>query len=137
MSANTNLAVAIHALAVLDHLRDGPVPSAAIARSVNTNPVVVRRIMSQLVKAGVVESIVGAHGGFQLTRPSRRVSLREVARAVDGVQVFAVHRNAENRACTVSCGIKPALAQVFGRVDGAVERVLGQMTLADVTAHLE
>src|SRR5947209_17215413 len=40
--------------------------------------------MADLRKAGLVESIRGAHGGYVLARPAERINLADVIEAIDG-----------------------------------------------------
>jgi Rrf2 family protein len=133
MAGNTSFAVALHALAVLAY-RGSLTTSEAIAASIDTNPVVVRRTMAKLVKAGLAVSTAGKHGGFALARPARSIKLADVLRAVDDGGVFRIHAHDANPGCKVSCNIKGALTDILGRVDGAVQRELGKTTLADVVA---
>ena len=61
----------------------GPVCSNMIAQSVHTNPVVIRRLMSELEKASLVASTSGRSGGFSLARPAPQITLADVYRAVE------------------------------------------------------
>ena len=135
MARNTSFAVALHALSVLA-FRGELTKSDFVAQSVNTNAVVVRRIMSKLVQAGLVRSVAGKNGGFELARDAAEISIDEVFEAVGEQHCFAIHENTENPACAVSCGIKDALGDVLERVDAAVARELGKTTLADVVARV-
>jgi Rrf2 family protein len=131
MAGNTNFAVALHAMSVLAY-RGELTKSDMIAQSVNTNPVVVRRIMSGLVHAGLVRSVPGKNGGFELSRPAKKIRLAEIFEAVTDDHAFRIHDNAENPSCSISCGIKGALGDVLTRVDAAVARELSKTSLADV-----
>lgn len=136
MVANSRFAVAVHAAAALAyHQRLGVeyVSSEQLAASVRTNAVVVRRVIGSLVRAGIVATKEGKRGGARLARGPRQISLLEIYRAVDDASgVLAHNPNPPNRSCAVSCGIKGALAPVFGAVQDAVARTLGKATLADV-----
>ncbi len=136
MVANSRFAVAVHAAATLAYRQArgaGYVSSDELAASVCTNPVVVRRIIRALARAGVVTTKEGKGGGARLARSPRRVRLVEIYRAVEEDRsVLAYHPKPPNPGCPVSCGIKGALAPVFGAVDDAVARTLGKATLADV-----
>ncbi len=103
-----------------------------MAASINTNPVVVRRIMGQLTRAGLVHSVPGKKGGFELAKPATKIRLDDILHAVGGGGVFRIHDNEENPACFVSCGMKGALADVQERVDAAVDRELSKTSVADV-----
>ena len=71
MTGNSRFAVSVHTLAYLAHRQGALVPSAEIASSVATNPVVIRRTLSALVKARLVSATKGAAG--------RRASARKAA----------------------------------------------------------
>ncbi|MBW2456674.1 MAG: Rrf2 family transcriptional regulator, partial [Deltaproteobacteria bacterium] len=128
MAANTHFAVAVHALTVLAYT-ERLTKSDFVAASINTNPVVVRRIMGQLAREGLVRSVPGKNGGFELAKPATKIPLVDVLHAVDGGGVFRIHDNEENPVCTVSCGMKSALGDVLKRVDGAVDRELSKTSV--------
>ncbi len=138
MSANSRLTIAAHALAwMASHERLGGTwtTSEQIAGSVKTNPVVIRRMMAGLVKAGIVESGRGPGAGWRLTRAPERITLREVDEAVGSEPSFALHRHEPSPICPIAQGIRPALAPVYARVDDAVRRELERTTLAEVLEH--
>jgi DNA-binding IscR family transcriptional regulator len=133
MSANSRLTVCTHALAwMASHERLGGewTTSEQLAASVKTNPVVIRRMMSDLVKAGLLRSGPGA--GWRLTRTPERITLGEIASAIGPEPMFAMHRNEPSPICPIAQGIRPALAPIYARVDAAVQRELELTTLAEV-----
>ena len=62
MSITTRFSVGIHILAVLDIYQDEVTSSSFIASSVNTNPAVIRKIMSLLKAAGLIHTQAGVAG---------------------------------------------------------------------------
>jgi len=62
MTISSRFSVAIHILSLLEISKDEICTSEYIAGSVNTNPVVIRRIMGMLSKAGLVEVRTGVAG---------------------------------------------------------------------------
>ena len=132
MSANSRLAVAAHILAVLASREGQLVSSAEIASSVNTNPVVVRRILAELSRAGITESGKGKAGGSRLTRAACDVSLWDLAVALGEERLFAVHRNPANPRCRLSCGMKEALAEAFAGAEEAARERLRRTTVKDI-----
>ena len=74
--------MAAHALAVLAQSRAG-YPSVYVAASVNTHAVFLRRILGDLVAAGLVAVREGRAGGYRLARPPERITLADVYRAVE------------------------------------------------------
>ena len=135
MAANSRFAVAVHALALIACHEDVRHSSREIADSVATNPVVIRRLLSQLARAGIVESAHGAKGGFRLARPAAKVSLHDVYRAVEEGGFFALAEKS-NAKCPVACRMKEILDGVFARVESKVLPELKRSTLADVVRRL-
>lgn len=132
MSKNCRFAVAVHVVSVLALNDRAPCTSEWIASSVNTNPVVIRRILSALAKAGLVSSIRGSTGGSVLARRPEEITLLEVAQAVDDENGPVLHHQPPNPACTVGRGIQPVLVEIINRAEAAREAVLAQTTLAQV-----
>lgn len=135
MSANSRLTIATHALVwTASHERLGGewTTSEQLAGSVKTNPVVIRRLMTELVKAGLLESARGPGAGWRLSRRPEEITLAQLADALGPEPAFAMHRNEPSPSCPVAQGIRPALAPVYARVDDAVRRELERTTLAEV-----
>lgn len=138
MPANLKFAVAIHTagmIALADKIR---VTSETIARSVSTNPVVVRRVISLLAKHGLVEVRKGQAGGAALTRPPGDITLEEIYRAVEPPPIMTVPKTAPDSGdCPVARFLAPVLTEFFANAEcGYVER-LSRFTLADVLAAVE
>ncbi len=135
MSANSRLTIATHALAwMASHERVGGTwtSSEQIAGSVKTNPVVIRRLMAELVKAGIVTSGRGPGAGWRLATDPQQITLRRIDEALGSEPAFAMHRNEPSAICPIAQGIRPVLAPVYAQVDAAVRRELERTTLADV-----
>ncbi len=136
MAENSRFAVAVHIMALLAWVGDEPAKSDYIARSVNTNPVVVRRILGHLAKAGLVASQTGATGGSRLTRQPQQISLREIYQAVASGHIFALHHQPPSATCPVGKDIQPVLTTMIDRAESALEDVLAQTTLAEVVVSV-
>ncbi|MEX2400264.1 MAG: Rrf2 family transcriptional regulator [Rhodothermales bacterium] len=129
---SSRFAVGVHILALLQEGGGEPVTSEYIAGSVNTNPAVVRRILSMLAEAGITTSRLGAGGGALLARPASGITLLEVFKAVEGCEIFAMHRGEPNQACPVGRHIRSVLEEVTGAAQRALEAELGDRTVSDV-----
>src|SRR5262245_40474121 len=101
MAANSQFSMAVHVLTLLARAGDGNLKSECIAGSVNTNAVVIRRLLGQLNTAGLVASQTGASGGTRLAKPPADISLCEIYKAVSCGEVFALHAKAPNQDCPV------------------------------------
>lgn len=135
MSANSRLTIATHALTWMASNELGGAASTTseqIARSVRTNPVVIRRLMAPLVKAGIVSSQRGRGSGWRLTRSPSQITLAQVADALGAQEHYAMHSSEPSTICPIAQGIRPALVPVYDRVNEAVRRELADTTLTDV-----
>lgn len=114
------------------------VSSTQLAASVRTNPVVVRRALIALARAGVIRTRGGRRGGASLARGMEVITLADIYRAVEGGDgVLAPNPNPTNRICAVSSGMNRALTPIFVDVEEAVEQTLARVTLADVLGMIE
>ena len=124
--------MAVHVLAVLAYKDGDRVTSARLAGSVNTNPVIVRRLLLALQRARLVETCKGAGAGSRLSRSARRINLAEVYRAVECAEPFGTPARKPNSDCPVGHCIRQTLERVFISAQAALERDLEKTTLGDV-----
>lgn len=137
MNISTRFAVAIHILTLIDSNKDGKSTSEWIAGSVNTNPVVIRRLTGMLNKAGLVEVRPGV-AGAKLSRSAADITLLEIYKAVNAVEensLFAVHEH-PNPECPVGKNIAGAIVPVFSRAQKAMEDELQGVTLEQIVHQM-
>lgn len=132
MTISSRFAVAVHILTLLETRRGEATTSEWIAGSVNTNPAVVRRILSMLSRAGLTTSRLGAGGGSLLAKPASEITLRDVYRAVDRCELFAKHNERPNPKCPVGRNIQSVLESTTREAQRALEDELAGRTVASV-----
>ena len=139
MAANTRFAVAIHTAGMLALAEKMRVSSETIAKSVSTNPVVVRRVISLLAKHGLVEVRKGQAGGAVLTRGPADITLEDIHRAVELPPLMAVPKpcGGGTADCPLATFVAPVLTEFFANAEAAYIERLGHFTLADVLAAIE
>ena len=135
--ASNRFSIAIHALGLLARAEDKPLKSEQIACLVKTNPVVIRRILSELRRAQIVVSQAGAAGGTRLARKPEEILLVEIYRVIESRQIFALHRRKPDEKCEIGQSIEVVLLQIQNKLDRAIEDGLGKMTLAEVLRMVE
>jgi Rrf2 family protein len=133
---SSRFAVAVHILTLMAWSDDEPVKSEQVAKSVNTNPVVIRRILCELAQASLVVSQTGSSGGSKLARKPDEITLLDIFEAVECPGVFSLHRQQPSRRCPVGENIETVLGDVLVEVDSAVEQVLTKITIRDVVSRL-
>src|SRR5436190_1941662 len=109
MRTSCRFAMAVHVLAVLAYKDGDRVTSTLLAASVNTNPVIIRRLLLALQRAKLVETRKGAGFGSRLSRSPARIHLGEIYRAVEDCEPFASPSKKPNAACPVGNYIRDAL----------------------------
>ena len=139
MQISSRFTIAIHMLTCMEIFKDEyKVTSDFLADSINVNPVVIRRILSQLRDAGLVQVKRGT-GGAAAAKPLKEITFLDVYRAVECIEentLFHFHENA-NPACPVGKNIHNILDDKLLRVQQAMERELASITLADVLEDLK
>jgi Rrf2 family protein len=129
--------MAVHVLVMLAKKADENVKSEYIAESVNTNAVVIRRLLCQLSQANLVVSQTGAAGGTRLAKKAEEISLNEIYQAVLTGEVFALHRQKPNQDCPVGKNIEAVLCNLQKEIDRAIEDRLSKRTLQNVLEIIE
>lgn len=137
MNTSSRFAFAVHVLALLSQQDGVPLSSEIIAGSVNTNPALIRRLLTMLSEAGLTTSQLGAGGGALLARAAEDITLLEVYHAVDDAQLFALHREEPNPSCMVGRNIQEVLRGIIDDAQQAMEASLASRTVADATADVE
>ncbi|MET7245343.1 Rrf2 family transcriptional regulator [Methylobacterium sp. EM32] len=130
MAANSLLASAVQALCVVAWRGAEGANAELLAKSLDTNPVVVRRILKALERGGLVRLRSGRNGGVELARAPADISLEDIHRAIEPDGALFALRARGNPRCPVQATVTRALPPVFQAADEAVAGVLRRTTLA-------
>jgi Rrf2 family protein len=132
---SSRFSVAVHTLSILAHRAEEPVSSDVIAQSVNTNPVVIRKLIARLRRARLVKSRSGRGGGLSLAREPRKISLMDIYNAVEGRELIPVH-DETSRHCEVGREVTQVLERYTSAAEEAMAVYLRGITLSDVIADI-
>ncbi|MFN3228707.1 MAG: Rrf2 family transcriptional regulator [Asticcacaulis sp.] len=139
MSDSQRFPVAAHILAFLAHASayapEQAVSSAVLAGSICTNPVVVRRMTTQLSKAGMIATRPGATGGAWLIRRAEDIRLDEVLKAVNGCAHLGC-APAGAKGCPVGELIPRTINNAMKLANAAAAERLSHITVADLLRPL-
>ena len=133
MKISSRFTVAVHILSLVAIERSELCTSEWIADSVNTNPVVIRRVIGKLREAGLVQVRRGV-GGATLQKSLDQITLLDVYRAVEVVEegeLFQMHEK-PNPNCPVGANIEAVLELILLRAQEAMESVLGEITMEEL-----
>jgi Rrf2 family protein len=137
MAANSLLASAVQILCVAAYVGGEKTNSEVIAKSLKTNPVVVRRILKSLERQGLVEIRPGRYGGVSLKRSPEDITLYDIYRALETEDGLFALRASGNPRCPVNLAMKGLLTPVFSEADAAVDDVLRQTRLASLVEQIQ
>ena len=109
---------------------------ADIAEAANVPRKFLEQILIELKRRGIVHSVRGRHGGYQLGRPPKDISFAEIIRVIDGPLALSpcasrtAYRRCEDCTDETTCAIRKSLIDVRN----STARILEQHSLADALA---
>ncbi|WP_162579628.1 Rrf2 family transcriptional regulator [Variovorax sp. PBS-H4] len=136
MKRDSRLSGVLHCLLHMAELTR-PVTSEWLAQAMQTNPVVIRRLMAGLRDAGFVASAKGHGGGWVLSCAPEHITLRDIHEAVGAPQLLAVGHREESPGCLVEQAVNTALEQAYGEAEALLLERLGSITLAALSRDFQ
>ncbi|MBX3495979.1 MAG: Rrf2 family transcriptional regulator [Parvibaculum sp.] len=136
MKRNSQLSGVLHVLLhMAEHER--PVTSEMLAKAMQTNPVVIRRIMAGLRDKGYVRSEKGHGGGWSIACDMEAVTLADIHAALGAPPLLALGNRTEAPGCLVEQAVNAALTGAFRDAEALLLARLGGVTLAALAADFK
>ena len=139
MQISSRFTIALHIFTCVETFKDDyKVTSDFLASSINTNPVIIRKILSQLKTAGLI-TVARGTGGITPTRPISEITFYDVYQAIEPVEngdLFHFHE-APNPKCPVGRNIHSLLDDKLKAIQDAMEAEMKKYTVADLDAGLK
>lgn len=133
MKRDSRLSGVLHVLLHMAEHSDA-MTSEVLAKAMDTNPVVIRRIMAGLRDEGYVRSEKGHGGGWTLACNLSRVTLRDIYIALGSPSLLAIGNRTEAPGCLVEQAVNAALGQAFDDAEAMLLARLGEVTLEKLSA---
>lgn len=134
MQISSRFTVALHIFTCVEMFKDDhKVTSDFLAGSINTNPVIIRKILTQLKNADLI-TIARGTGGITVNRPLSEITFYDVYQAIEPVEngdLFRFHEN-PNPECPVGRNIHTLLDQKLQAIQDAMEDEMKRYTLEDL-----
>ncbi|MBQ7499474.1 MAG: Rrf2 family transcriptional regulator [Clostridia bacterium] len=134
MQITSRFTVALHIFTCVEVFKDDyKVTSDFLAGSINTNPVIIRKILTQLKNADLIEVARGT-GGITVNKPLSEITFYDVYRAIEPVEngdLFHFHES-PNPECPVGRNIHTLLDGKLKAAQNAMEDELKKHTLKDL-----
>ncbi len=131
MKRNSRLSLALHTLGHMVLDPDRVQTSADIAAHAGTNPVVVRRVLGRLRKAGLLTSEKGASGGWRLACDPNNITLADVYLALDEC-IFVTGKDEHAPVCAVEHALHRRISRVMTEVEQNLVKRLSETTISDI-----
>lgn len=114
------------------HSQDGTIALKSVARRENISQKYLEHLFASLRKAGLIQSVRGAQGGYRLGRPASEITLGDIIRVLEGSVSPTECMVSSNE--TELCERAPncAMHLVWDRIRQEVNEVLDSYTLADI-----
>ncbi len=131
------MSVGIHIMTIFALKPGEPLTSEFIARSVNTNPVVIRRLLGSLRDARIVDSRTGVGGGWSLRIDPEQITLLDILKAVEPQnEIFARPRSEPNPECPCGQHIQGVLTEAYATIQDGMTRQLADITIACIARKI-
>ena len=134
MQISSRFTIALHIFTCVDVFKDKrKVTSDFLAGSINTNPVIIRKILSQLKNAGLI-TVARGTGGIELTKDLSEITFYNVYEAIGAVEngdLFHFHES-PNPECPVGRNIHALLDSKLKTIQSALEDELKRYTILDL-----
>ncbi|MNP99274.1 putative HTH-type transcriptional regulator YwnA [compost metagenome] len=132
MRRDSKLSGVLH---VLLHMAEhaGPMTSDDLGKVMQTNPVVIRRIMAGLREQGLVRSGKGHGGGWSISCDFDTVTLRDIYDALGSPEIFAMANRSEAPGCLVEEAVNASLNGAFEEAQALLLERFGKVTLAELS----
>ena len=138
MQILSKFTIAVHLLAVIDYLGDNEkVTSNILAKSIGSNPVIVRNVMGNLKESGIIDISQGK-SGVLLTRKTNEITFYDVYKAVESVKeegLFHFHEN-PNPECPIGSNIHKTMDIKLETIQQSMEEEMKKITIADVLSDI-
>lgn len=139
MQISSRFTVALHIFTCVDTFKDEyKITSDFLAGSINTNPVIIRKILTQLKNAGLIIVTRGT-GGITPTRALEEISFYDVYLAIEPVEngdLFNFH-SSPNLQCPVGRNIHALLDDKLKAIQLAMENEMRKYTIADLRSGMK
>ena len=132
---NSQFPIALHVLGFLAARGGEPLTSDTLAGTYGTSPVVVRRVLTKLQSAGLIDTRRGANGGSVLARSPDSITLRD---AYDAVQVDPelLPRHPDDCSGAVAAALGRCVNDVLGDAERAMLDRRDAVTISEMDRNV-
>ncbi|MGF0039644.1 Rrf2 family transcriptional regulator [Peptoniphilaceae bacterium SGI.131] len=139
MQISSRFTVALHIFTCVDTFKgEYKITSDFLANSINTNPVIIRKILTQLKRAGLI-TVARGTGGIEPTRPLKEITFYDVYEAIEPIEngdLFSFHES-PNPKCPVGKNIHNLLDGKLKSIQEAMEDEMKKYTIDNLRNEMQ
>ena len=136
MTKDRTLSTGIHILCILGVLENEFISSTHLAKSLQTNPGFVRRILLKLSDSGLIITTKGIGGGSKLAKPANKITLDEIYKAVSSGPIFGTFEKEPYQSCNISRSMGGILKDVYANIDSDLQKSMKKIKLSEIISRI-
>lgn len=134
---NGRFPIAVHLLTLLSKAGNELLSSDFMAGSININPALARKEISNLRNQGLINSKEGKSGGYSLGKSASQITLADIYLAVKNQPVLGAAKNMPNPDCPVGKQISKSIDQLYADLDKTLLQKLGSISIEDFSHQFD
>ena len=138
MQISSRFTIALHIFACVEVFKDEyRITSDFLAGSINTNPVIIRKILTKLKSAELI-TVARGTGGIEVTKPLKEITFYDVYVAIEPLEnneLFNFHKN-PNPKCPVGKNIHKLLDSKLETIQKVMENEMRKYTLESLGSEI-
>jgi len=130
---DTRFSVSIQIMMTLAKHQDELLSSEDLSKVLRTNATFVRKLVSNLARAKLIESFRGKGGGIKIAKDPSEISLEEIYMAsTEEKPLINVHKKPVTKVCSISCCIEEILTDLVIGIEQSTQNYLSKKKLSDL-----
>jgi Rrf2 family protein len=130
---DTRFSVSVQIMMTLAYHSDEMISSESLSKVLKTNPTFIRKLVSNMVEAKLIDSFRGKGGGIKIAKAPGDISLKDIYLAsTQEKTLISLHHKPVIKACPVSCCIDNVLKDIVGGIEQSTKSYLAKKYLSDL-----
>jgi len=130
---DTRFSVSVQIMMTLAYHSDEMISSESLSKILKTNPTFIRKLVSNMVDAKLIDSFRGKGGGIKIAKAPDDISLKDIYLAsTQEKALISLHHKPILKACPVSCCIDNVLKEIVMGIEQSTKSYLAKKYLSDL-----
>lgn len=130
---DTRFSMSLQIMVTLAYHSDELMNSEGLAKILKTNPTFIRKLVTPLVEAELINSFRGKGGGIKIAKSPNHISLKDIyVAATDDKPLISSHKKPVVKACPVSCSMDSIFGDIVDGIENSTQTYLSNKYLSDL-----